>query len=265
LPRARRSRSHRRHEPRWQDRWSAPLDRPARPPAAAAAAASPPHHRSPPLPAALPVITGANRGIGLELARQLAARDARVIAACRRPAEARELLALAAGGRVEVSQLGDVADPEAVSRWAADLKGKNSVDHVDLLINNAGALVWQGLEATTKADMLRLFETNTIGPLLCTQALLREGLLKRGHELESGVARRQRDGQRLRGERRRRGARGRCRGRPLPPSTFVCVCIWRFPSCAAAQPAAHLPARRPAAQPRSTAPPRRRSTWSARA
>lgn len=56
-------------------------------------------------------------------------------ATARKPAEASELQALAAGGNVIVSQL-DAASPQSVQQWAQDLKSK--VQHVDLLINNAG-------------------------------------------------------------------------------------------------------------------------------
>lgn len=47
------------------------------------------------------------------------------------------------------------------------------------LINNAGVAKWADLGSLTEEDMLHLFRTNTLGPLMITQEVLREGLLKR--------------------------------------------------------------------------------------
>ena len=81
------------------------------------------------MPTAL--ITGANRGIGLELVRQYAADGFQVIAACRNPDAATELQAVT--GDVEVRAL-DVDDPQAVDALAAELAGRP----IDVLFNNAG-------------------------------------------------------------------------------------------------------------------------------
>ena len=48
------------------------------------------------------------------------------------------------------------------------------------LINNAGVAKWADLGSLTEEDMLQLFRTNTLGPLMITQQILREGLLKKG-------------------------------------------------------------------------------------
>ena len=110
------------------------------------------------------LITGANRGIGLELARQLAARGDRVIATARHPEDADELNAL----DVRVEAL-DVADDASVAALAARLEG----EPIDVLVNNAGV----GHTAKSIADvqpteMLRVFHVNAVGPLMVTRALL---------------------------------------------------------------------------------------------
>ncbi len=51
---------------------------------------------------------------------------------------------------------------------------------VQYLINNAGVAKWADLGSLTEEDMVHLFRTNTLGPLMITQEVLREGLLKRG-------------------------------------------------------------------------------------
>lgn len=81
------------------------------------------------------VISGANRGIGLEFARQYAADGARVIAGVRDPDSARELqdVAQASGGRVSVHRL-DVADDGSVQAFGHGLGD----EPVDILIANAG-------------------------------------------------------------------------------------------------------------------------------
>ena len=87
------------------------------------------------------LVTGANRGLGLEFVRQLLARGDRVVAACRHPGRAHALNQLAGEhpGRLHVLPL-DVADAEdrmpssrASCRWCRR-------DGIDLLINNAGVL-----------------------------------------------------------------------------------------------------------------------------
>src|SRR5690348_13287960 len=81
------------------------------------------------------VVTGASRGIGLELVRQLAARGETVEAACRAPERAPALSEIA--GAVRVHRC-DIGDPASVRAFAAALGDAP----VDVVINNAG--VWGG-------------------------------------------------------------------------------------------------------------------------
>jgi NAD(P)-dependent dehydrogenase (short-subunit alcohol dehydrogenase family) len=81
------------------------------------------------------LITGANRGLGLEFARQYAADGWRVFACCRSPDKADQLQALAApsGGRLSVHRL-DVSDHAQIEALSGQLRG----EALDILLNNAG-------------------------------------------------------------------------------------------------------------------------------
>ncbi|GAB3344735.1 SDR family oxidoreductase [Lysobacter tyrosinilyticus] len=117
------------------------------------------------------VVTGANRGLGLEFVHQLLARGDHVIAACRHPGKAYELNHLAGDhpGRLHVLPL-DVADEKSRIAFAHELP--LVVDGIDLLINNAGVLHsgerWGHVSAAILEDSLR---TNAMGAFLLTQAL----------------------------------------------------------------------------------------------
>jgi NAD(P)-dependent dehydrogenase (short-subunit alcohol dehydrogenase family) len=108
------------------------------------------------------IITGTNRGIGLELCRVLQQRGYSVTALCRKAGE--ELAALP----VAVHEGFDVTDGSAIDAFA------NSVapESIDLLINNAGILQSTSLENLDLDSMRRQFEVNALGPLRVTQALL---------------------------------------------------------------------------------------------
>jgi NAD(P)-dependent dehydrogenase (short-subunit alcohol dehydrogenase family) len=109
------------------------------------------------------LVTGANRGLGLEFARQLSSRGDRVIAAVRSPDKAGELASIST-----VVTL-DVGDESSISALASDLAG----EPIDVLINNAGVM---GSEPKfgqmTAAEMRRVFDTNLIGPALMSQAFM---------------------------------------------------------------------------------------------
>lgn len=107
------------------------------------------------------LITGANRGIGLEFCRQLLARGVEVIAACRRPSA--ELGELA----VEVVEGVDLASDEAVATLAATLADRQ----IDLLVHNAGVMTFENLVTLDLAAIRQQFEVNTLGPLRVTAAL----------------------------------------------------------------------------------------------
>jgi NAD(P)-dependent dehydrogenase (short-subunit alcohol dehydrogenase family) len=77
---------------------------------------------------------------------------------------------------VHVTEL-DVSSPASITEWASNLKTQHGVKHVDLLINNAGILEGSGLSSVDAEEMVRLFMTNTVGPLLVTQQLHKQGLL----------------------------------------------------------------------------------------
>jgi len=138
--------------------------------------------------ARIALVTGANRGIGLEFVRQLLARGDRVIACCRQPGKATDLNALAGRhpGRLSVLPL-DVARPESRAALLAELPlalGEGA--RIDLLINNAGVLHsgerFGQLRQETLEDSLRV---NAIAPLLLVQALaplLRDGVVAAGGE-----------------------------------------------------------------------------------
>jgi NAD(P)-dependent dehydrogenase (short-subunit alcohol dehydrogenase family) len=106
-------------------------------------------------------ITGANRGIGLELARLLAERGDEVIAACRTASD--ELTEL----QVEVVEGVDVTDDDAVARFADTIGDRG----IDLLINNAGILASESLNHLDFDSIRRQLEVNALGPLRVTAAL----------------------------------------------------------------------------------------------
>ena len=127
------------------------------------------------------LITGSNRGIGLELVRQyIGEGDVYVFATCRDPDTAQQLQELAHlhDGLMRVLQL-DVSDEGSIAAAASAVAA--SVAGLDLLINNAGIggddqgrLMGQ----LTAAEVGRVMATNAVSPLIVTQAF--RDLLKRG-------------------------------------------------------------------------------------
>lgn len=108
------------------------------------------------------LVTGGNRGIGLELCRQLSARGDDVIAACR--VSSSELEASGA----EVHESVEVTDDAAVAKLGTALDGRA----IDVLINCAGILTRESLDELDFDQIRRQFEVNAIGPLRVTAALL---------------------------------------------------------------------------------------------
>ena len=109
------------------------------------------------------LITGAARGIGLALTRQLAARGDRVIAVCRNTSEE---LAQIEGIRI-IADI-DVADAQAVQRLGAQLDKQP----LDVIIHNAGLLTSETLQELDLDRIRRQFEINSLAPLHITQTLL---------------------------------------------------------------------------------------------
>jgi NAD(P)-dependent dehydrogenase (short-subunit alcohol dehydrogenase family) len=118
------------------------------------------------------LVTGANRGLGLEFVRQLLARGDSVAACCREPGKAAELKSLAKSGgeQLKVYAL-DVTDPDAIAKLPSQLEKEGA--KIDVLINNAGVAAEHedlgGFEAET---MQRVLLINSIAPMLVTQAMI---------------------------------------------------------------------------------------------
>ena len=120
------------------------------------------------------LVTGANRGLGLEFARQLLARGERVVATCRHPGKATALNTLAGEhpGRLHVLPL-DVADPRAIAELQRELLLlADDGDRLDLLVNGAGVLhSGERFGSVSAVNLDDSFRTNAMGPFLLTQAL----------------------------------------------------------------------------------------------
>ena len=104
------------------------------------------------------LITGASRGIGRELARQLAARGETVIGTTR--GKAGDL------AKAEMITGIDVTDPQAIGRLTAALGSRK----IDVLVNNAGIAVFKPMLETTYEEWSRVLDVNLSGPFLCAQA-----------------------------------------------------------------------------------------------
>lgn len=117
------------------------------------------------------LISGANRGLGLQFTRQCLARGDRVIATARQPARASELNHLAGEypGHLHVLPL-DVSDPASIDELARELGLITPA--LDLLIANAGTLNrGERFGELKAADLDHAWRVNTLGPLLLAQAL----------------------------------------------------------------------------------------------
>jgi len=124
------------------------------------------------------MVTGASRGIGREIARLLAARGARVVAAARDAGRLDDLVkeVVAAGGQAGAVAL-DVASRESVQ--AAFEQTLQSHGRIDGLVNNAGITRDMLLLRMKLEDWDAVIATNLTGAFLCTQAALKPMLKQR--------------------------------------------------------------------------------------
>ncbi|TFJ95994.1 MFS transporter [Platysternon megacephalum] len=120
------------------------------------------------------LVTGANRGIGLELVKQLVRKPnppGWIFATCRDPegARAQELKNLASKHpNLVILQL-EATDPESIQATAKKAEAHLGGSGLNLLINNAGVMPESTLESATAADMLAVYKINVVGPMLVTQ------------------------------------------------------------------------------------------------
>lgn len=117
------------------------------------------------------LVTGANRGIGLEYCRQLKARGDQVVAVCREATPELEALGVRIEDGIELTEEAAIAD------LVARLDGLA----LDAVILNAGVLQSMGLEDLDPEGIRRQFEVNALAPLLLARALVRQ--MPRGSKL----------------------------------------------------------------------------------
>lgn len=116
------------------------------------------------------LITGANRGIGLELTRCFARDDWRVFACCRSPEQTDELHSLAAkNNNLSIHRL-EVTDQMQIAKLAEVLKAET----IDILFNNAGISGpgKQGFGETDRNGWLETFHVNCIAPMMISEAFV---------------------------------------------------------------------------------------------
>ena len=121
------------------------------------------------------VVTGGGRGIGAEVARELAARGARVVVSAR-SVDQLEAVAAELGDGVSAVAC-DVADPAAIEALREEATAR--LGAVDVLVNNAGIASSAPVKRQSLEEWNRLIAVNTTGTFLCTQAFL-PAMVERG-------------------------------------------------------------------------------------
>jgi NAD(P)-dependent dehydrogenase (short-subunit alcohol dehydrogenase family) len=119
------------------------------------------------------LVTGANRGIGLEVVRQLLKRKFQIILACRNLNQGKIAAQTLAknSSNLTVVEL-DVSIPDSVEACAATIV--DQFDYLDVLVNNAGILIdrTESILSVTEQDLNQTWDTNSLGPLRVTRAFL---------------------------------------------------------------------------------------------
>jgi 3-oxoacyl-[acyl-carrier protein] reductase len=120
------------------------------------------------------VVTGSSRGIGREIAFELAGCGAEVVVNYRRSDAAAEAVreTIEANGETAISVQADVADPDDVERMAAEVHDR--LGPIDVLVNNAGITVDRKFENMTYDDWNRVLDTNLGGTFNCTKAFFED-------------------------------------------------------------------------------------------
>lgn len=120
------------------------------------------------------LITGANRGIGLELVKQyVALASTKVLfATCRDEGKATDLKQVAAnsGGKVKILEL-EVKAYDKYEKIISEVTKEVGTDGLNLLVNNAGVHIKADFHDAKRDDMMEVFEVNVVAPFLFTRAL----------------------------------------------------------------------------------------------
>ena len=120
-------------------------------------------------------ISGASRGIGLELTKQLLTEGHKVIASCRNPEDADALLACRENSdHLEIMGLRVDEEDSVRSCFATLSRGIG----IDLLFNNAGIIDWDALHAVSTESLENVYRTNLLGALL----VLRHSCLRKSSD-----------------------------------------------------------------------------------
>lgn len=118
------------------------------------------------------VITGGNRGIGLELVRHYAQKGAKVMVGCRQASQA--LKDLAQSHQIQIQTDLDVCDAAKVQTWSQAISQWREGEAISLLINNAGLLHRESLESLDEAAIAQQFQVNALGPVRVTGQLVNQ-------------------------------------------------------------------------------------------
>ena len=115
------------------------------------------------------VVTGASKGIGAGIAKELATAGAAVVVnyASSKAGAERVVAEIKETGGTAIAVQGDVSKVSDVRRLFAETR--KALGRLDVLVNNAGVYHFQPLEEVTEAEYRWHFDTNVLGPLLATQ------------------------------------------------------------------------------------------------
>lgn len=120
------------------------------------------------------LITGCSRGIGLALVHEYIERGWRVLATCRTPARANELVDLLQKRKQPEAIALDVNDDASINSALQHVQNKCQIKHIDVLFNNAGVLESHGgdISQMTRTELDSMFSTNVSGQVIVAQKFL---------------------------------------------------------------------------------------------
>lgn len=120
------------------------------------------------------IVTGASKGIGAEIAKQLAAEGASVVVnySASKAGADRVVADIVRGGGKAIAVQADITKPEQIERLFAE--AKRAYDRLDILVNNAGVYEFAPIEEVTVDHFRKQFDLNVLGLLLATKEAVKQ-------------------------------------------------------------------------------------------